>query len=262
MLYFEDKLKQTILQHIQRGRIELFVSVDSDMLVEKRLEIDWPLLDEFVAAARDMKKRYQLSAEPDVMDFFKLDHVVQVHEEQTQNDKLEALIIDAAEEAVKGLCEMREKEGLLLAKDCLMHIDQLEELVRETELLAADVVSRYRERLYARIKEWTEDVLDESRLVTECAIFADRSDITEEITRLKSHFAQFRDILASGGAVGRKLDFLVQELNREANTIGSKANDHQITKLVVEMKSSIEKIKRTSAKYRIVTVRIVYRRSY
>lgn len=91
-----------------------------------------------------------------------------------------------------------------------MHIDQLEELVRETELLAADVVSRYRERLYARIKEWTEDVLDESRLVTECAIFADRSDITEEITRLKSHFAQFRDILASGGAVGRKLDFLVQ----------------------------------------------------
>lgn len=213
------------------------------MLVEKRLEIDLPLLDEFVAAARDMKKRYQLSAEPDVMDFFKLDHVVQVHEEQTQNDKLEALIIDAAEEAVKGLCEMREKEGLLLAKDCLMHIDQLEELVRETELLAADVVFRYRERLYARIKEWTEDVLDESRLVTECAIFADRSDITEEITRLKSHFAQFRDILASGGAVGRKLDFLVQELNREANTIGSKANDHQITKLVVEMKSSIEKIK-------------------
>lgn len=84
LLYFEDKLKQTILQHIQRGRIELFVSVDSDMLVEKRLEIDWPLLDEFVAAARDMKKRYQLSAEPDVMDFFKLDHVVQVHEEQTQ----------------------------------------------------------------------------------------------------------------------------------------------------------------------------------
>ncbi|MCI4139505.1 DUF1732 domain-containing protein, partial [Bacillus vallismortis] len=86
-----------------------------------------------------------------------------------------------------------------------------------------------------------EDVLDESRLVTECAIFAERSDITEEITRLKSHFAQFRDILAVGGAVGRKLDFLVQELNREANTIGSKSNDHQITNLVVEMKSSIEK---------------------
>ncbi|QPZ40725.1 YicC family protein [Bacillus halotolerans] len=243
LLYLEDKLKQTILQYIQRGRIELFVSVDSDMLVERRLDIDWPLLDEFVAAAEDMKKRYQLSAEPDVMDFFKLDHVVQIHEEQTQNEKLEELITAAAEEAVKGLCEMREKEGLLLAKDCLMHIDQLEELAEKTESLAADAVSRYRERLYARIKEWTEDVLDESRLVTECAIFADRSDITEEITRLKSHFAQFRDILAEGGAVGRKLDFLVQELNREANTIGSKANDHQITKLVVEMKSSIEKIK-------------------
>ncbi len=243
LLYVEDKLKQTILQHIQRGRVELFLTVNSDELIKRSLNIDWELLDEYVSAARVMKERYSLAAEPDAMDFFKFEHIAQIHEEQMRDDKLEEVIREAAELAVKELCDMREKEGRLLAEDCFLHIERLETLSEQVKERASAVVIQYRERLYARMKEWTEDALDESRLITECAIFADRSDITEEITRLKSHFVQFRDILKEGGAVGRKLDFLVQELNREANTIGSKANDHQITKLVVEMKSSIEKLK-------------------
>ena len=104
-------------------------------------------------------------------------------------------------------------------------------------------MSQYKERLNQRLQEWIGEALEESRLTTEAAIFADRCDITEEITRLKSHFQQFQQILMQGGAAGRKLDFLVQELNREVNTIGSKANHHHLTKLVVEMKSAIEKIK-------------------
>ncbi|WP_332275216.1 YicC/YloC family endoribonuclease [Bacillus velezensis] len=243
LLYVEDKLKQTILQHIQRGRVELFLTVNSDALIKRSLNIDWELLDEYVSAARVMKERYSLAAEPDAMEFFKFEHIAQIHEEQMRDDKLEEVIREAAELAVKELCDMREKEGRLLAEDCFLHIERLEMLSEQVKERASAVVIQYRERLYARMKEWTEDALDESRLITECAIFADRSDITEEITRLKSHFVQFRDILKEGGAVGRKLDFLVQELNREANTIGSKANDHQITKLVVEMKSSIEKLK-------------------
>lgn len=243
LLYVEDKLKQMILQHIQRGRVELFLTVNSDALIKRSLKIDWELLDEYVSAARVMKERYSLAAEPDAMDFFTFEHIAQIHEEQMRDDKLEEVIREAAELAVKELCDMREKEGRLLAEDCFLHIGRLETLSEQVKDRASAVVIHYRERLYARMKEWTEDALDESRLVTECAIFADRSDITEEITRLKSHFVQFRDILKEGGAVGRKLDFLVQELNREANTIGSKANDHQITKLVVEMKSSIEKLK-------------------
>ncbi|MDY7903633.1 MULTISPECIES: YicC/YloC family endoribonuclease [Bacillus] len=243
LLYVEDKLKQTILQHIQRGRVELFLTVNSDALIKRSLNIDWELLDEYVSAARAMKERYSLAAEPDAMDFFRFEHIAQIHEEQMRDDKLEEVIREAAELAVKELCDMREKEGRLLAEDCFLHIARLETLSEQVKERASAVVIQYRERLYARMKEWTEDALDESRLITECAIFADRSDITEEITRLKSHFVQFRDILKEGGAVGRKLDFLVQELNREANTIGSKANDHQITKLVVEMKSSIEKLK-------------------
>lgn len=243
LLYLEDKLKQIILQNIQRGRIELFVSVDSESLVQRSVKVDWALLDEFVTAAGEMKKRYSLIAEPGVMELLQLEQAVQIREKQTQHDKLEEFLTEAVEEAVKGLCEMRTKEGLLLKEDCLEHLDRLETLAAQVKAHAPAVVKQYQERLYTRMKEWTEDALNESRLITECAIFADRSDITEEITRLKSHFAQFRDILAEGGIVGRKLDFLVQELNREVNTIGSKANDHQITKLVVEMKSSIEKIK-------------------
>lgn len=138
---------------------------------------------------------------------------------------------------------MCEKEGLFLVKDCLMYIDQFEELVREIELLVVDVVFCYWEWLYVRIKEWIEDVLDESWFVIECVIFVDCFDIIEEIIRLKSYFVQFCDILVSGGVVGCKFDFFVQEFNWEVNMIGLKVNDYQIIKFVVEMKSFIEKIK-------------------
>lgn len=138
---------------------------------------------------------------------------------------------------------MCDKEGLFLVKDCLKYIDQFEELVKEIELLVVDVVFCYWEWLYVRIKEWIEDVLDESWFVIECVIFVDCFDIIEEIIRLKSYFVQFCDILVGGGVVGCKFDFFVQELNWEVNIIGLKVNDYQIIKFVVEMKSFIEKIK-------------------
>ncbi|AGN36188.1 YicC family protein [Bacillus paralicheniformis] len=243
LLYLEDKIKQTIFKHIQRGRLELFVSVDDEALVTRKIQVDWPLLEEYQKAAREMKERCRLSGEITLQDAFQFDHVIQVEEETIQNDKLEEVLLEAVEAAVLELCSMREAEGLRLKDDCLQHIERLEKLTDDIAELAPKVVGHYRERLEARLEEWSTDGLDESRLLTEVALFADRSDITEEVTRLKSHFRQFRDICEAGGAAGRKLDFLVQELNREANTIGSKANDHQITKHVVEMKSSIEKIK-------------------
>jgi uncharacterized protein (TIGR00255 family) len=138
---------------------------------------------------------------------------------------------------------MREKEGQRLKMDCMTQLDELCRFAGQIEGQAKRIASLYRERLLARIKEWTPVELDESRLAGEVALFAERADITEELIRLKSHFEQMEEIFESGGTVGRKLDFLVQELNREANTIGSKANDHKITSLVVEMKSRIEKIK-------------------
>ncbi|QHZ46747.1 YicC/YloC family endoribonuclease [Bacillus sp. NSP9.1] len=243
LLYLEDKIKQTIFKHIQRGRLELFVSVDGEALVSRKIQVDWPLLEEYLKAAGEMKDRCQLSGDVTVHDAFQFEHVVQVEEEPVRNEQLEGVLLEAVEEAILELCSMREAEGLRLKEDCLLQIERLEKLTDDVAKLAPRVVDHYRDRLEARLEEWSADRLDESRLLTEVALFADRSDITEEVTRLKSHFRQFRDICDSGGPAGRKLDFLVQELNREANTIGSKANDHQITKHVVEMKSSIEKIK-------------------
>ncbi|MDA1475597.1 YicC/YloC family endoribonuclease [Bacillus changyiensis] len=243
LLYLEETIKQKIFKHIQRGRLELFVSVDGDALVSRKIKVDWPLLEEYITVAGEMKERYQLSGEVTLHDAFQFENVVQVEEEPVQLQHLEQVLLEAVEVAVLELCGMREAEGLRLKEDCLLHIAKLEKLTEEIETLAPMVVDHYRERLKARLEEWSSDSMDENRLLTEVALFADRSDITEEVTRLKSHFSQFRDICETGGAIGRKLDFLVQELNREANTIGSKANDHQITKHVVEMKSSIEKIK-------------------
>ncbi|UOY88967.1 YicC/YloC family endoribonuclease [Bacillus glycinifermentans] len=243
LLYLEDKIKQTIFKHIQRGRLELFVSVDDEALISRKIQVDWPLLEEYMKTADELKDRYKLSGEITLHDAFRFEHVIQIEEEPVYHEHLERVLLETVEAAVSELCSMREAEGARLKDDCLQHIAKLEKLTGEIEALAPAVVDQYRERLESRLEEWSADRFDESRLLTEVALFADRSDITEEVTRLKSHFRQFRDICEAGGASGRKLDFLVQELNREANTIGSKANDHRITKCVVEMKSSIEKIK-------------------
>lgn len=243
LLYLEDKIKQTIFKHIQRGRLELFVSVGDEALISRKIQVDWPLLEEYMKTAGEMKDRYQLSGEITLHDALRFEHVIQIEEEPVYHEHLERVLLEAVEAAVSELCSMREAEGERLKDDCLQHIAKLEKLTGEIEALAPAVVDHYRERLESRLEEWSADRFDESRLLTEVALFADRSDITEEVTRLKSHFRQFRDICEAGGACGRKLDFLVQELNRESNTIGSKANDHHITKRVVEMKSSIEKIK-------------------
>ncbi|WP_353855806.1 YicC/YloC family endoribonuclease [Bacillus sp. Bos-x628] len=243
LLYFEDTLKKIILRHVQRGRIELFVTIEGGKLASRSLQIDWSLLDEYMKAAKDLENRYHISGIQHANDLLQLEQAVQVEESASRNKQLEDLLKEVCEEAVLELCLMRDKEGKTLQKDCELRLSELEAFTEEIEVFAPDVVNQYKERLSQRMKEWTQDAIDESRLVTEVAIFADRCDITEEITRLRSHFQQFQQILTQGGAAGRKLDFLVQELNREVNTIGSKANHHHLTKLVVEMKSAIEKIK-------------------
>ncbi|AIZ60110.1 MULTISPECIES: YicC/YloC family endoribonuclease [Bacillus] len=243
LLYFEDTLKKIILRHVQRGRIELFVTIEGGKLASRSLQIDWPLLDEYMKAAKDLEERYHISGIQHAHDLLGLELAVQVEESASRNEQLEQLLMEACEDAVKELCFMREQEGASLQKDCELRLSELEAYTEEIKVFAPEVVSQYKERLNQRLQEWIGEALDESRLTTEAAIFADRCDITEEMTRLKSHFQQFQQILLQGGAAGRKLDFLVQELNREVNTIGSKANHHHLTKLVVEMKSAIEKIK-------------------
>lgn len=241
--YLEEAMKERIYKYVNRGRIELFATVEGEALVEKRLAIDWQLLEEYVRAAKQIKQKFSLSEEVKMADLLQLEQVANVDEKVNIHPSFEELILDCADKAGAELKEMRANEGRRLKEDCLAQLEELSQFAGQIEGHAKRIASLYRERLLTRIKEWTPLELDESRLITEVALFAERADISEELIRLKSHFQQMRDIFARGGTVGRKLDFLVQELNREANTIGSKANDHKITSLVVEMKSRIEKIK-------------------
>ena len=170
--------------------------------------------------------------------------IVTVRRQQENEDEVWQAVKTVADEALGKFVSMREAEGQRLTEDILSRLAEVEKLVGLAEERSPQTVEAYRERLAAKIQEVLADrQIDETRIITEAAIFADRVAVDEETVRLHSHIAQFKEILESGGCVGRKLDFLVQELNREANTIGSKAQDAQMARIVVALKSNIEKIR-------------------
>lgn len=242
-LSLEDKLKRVIISSIQRGRVEVFITIEGHGLAEKQVNVDWALLSGYMQSLQQVKDTYQISSSIQISDILKLENVFSVTEEETIHHELEESLTDNVHKATKQLVMMRSIEGEQLQKDIVEHISHIEQTAIELHSYAPIVVEAYRERLAKRLKEYVGSVIDEQRLVTEAAIFSDKADINEELKRIHSHIAQFRLSLESGDSIGRKLDFLVQELNREINTIGSKANDAKIANFVVEMKACIEKIK-------------------
>ncbi|WP_409294432.1 YicC/YloC family endoribonuclease [Peribacillus sp. SCS-26] len=242
-LFLEDKIKKQISEYIKRGRIEVYITIEGGHSAERRLEVDWKLLDEFVQAMSQVKEKYNLGTEAAPGDLLKLDHIFRVVEEVESGEELQKKVLSAVREAASSLLQMRQLEGAELGRDMLGNLHQITAAVGKVELMAPAVHENYRKRLYDRIAEYTGGLVDESRLITETAIFAEKADINEELIRLKSHAAQFENTLSQSEPIGRKLDFLVQEMNREANTIGSKANNSQAAAVIVEIKSLLEKIK-------------------
>lgn len=243
LLVFEDKIKKAINQYVHRGRVELYISVEGEDIVKRKLKIDWDLMDQYYQNLLHAKKRYSLEENITLQQLFEPEDLSSIIEEDTKNEHLETLIIDTVDTAMKQLKEMRELEGQQLYHDIKEQIIHITNHVTDIAELAPRVVSQYHERIRKKVNEYVEGVIDESKIVTDVAIFAEKADITEEITRLKSHISQFLETLHIEEVVGRKLDFLLQEMNRETNTIGAKANDHIIAKQVVEVKSLLEKIK-------------------
>ncbi|PLT30122.1 YicC/YloC family endoribonuclease [Peribacillus deserti] len=243
LLFLEDKIKKQVSEYIKRGRAEVFITLEGSGLTTKKLEVDWELADEYVSLMSKVQQKYNLASKPDLGDFLQLDDVITVVEQQADQAYLEDTVLSAVKEASSGLFQMRQLEGAQLAKDMLGHLSRIRSIVEKLEILAPAVAENYRNRLYEKISDYTNGMLDEARLLTEAAIFAEKADINEELTRLESHISQFEKTLAIREPVGRKLDFLVQEMNRETNTIGSKANDSSIAQEVVEVKSLLEKIK-------------------
>lgn len=242
--FMEERLKKLIGTHTSRAKADAFLTVENTQSDTLSICIDKEYTEAYIAALRDLRDSFGLRDDISTMSVARNQEVFTV--EKTKEDE-EAFWNDVKSVAEQALCsydEMRLAEGEKLYAFFLGSLDVIADYVDKIEVLSPATLAAYRERLHARITEMLGDTqVDEGRLLTECAIFADKISVTEEITRLRSHIAQFKQILNENVPVGRKLDFLTQELNREINTIGSKANDNDIAKLVIEVKSEIEKIR-------------------
>lgn len=243
LLKIEDKLKKKLGDHILRGRVEVFVTLSGEAVVNRKVQIDWSLLDQYYQYITSINQKYGLDQQISLNELITREEIISIEESDEENGELEVLVLEAVEEAALGLKAMRQTEGEALARDISENLTQIKQRVNGLRELTPKVVNQYQERLTKRMQDFLAGQIDEARILTEVAVFAEKADISEELTRLDSHIQQFQKIILLKEPVGRKLDFLVQEMNREVNTIGSKANDSTIASEVVEMKSLLEKIK-------------------
>ncbi len=246
-LFAQDVVKERVGARVARGKVDVFVSIDQTGGEALTVTVNEPLARAYLDALWqlyqiDGGQRMSMSYKPTDLASFPDVRVVERQPEDQQ--AVQELILEALETALDDLEAMRCREGARMAQDILARAQRVEELTGQIEARSPQSVADYRERLTARLREILGSAqLDEGRLLTEAAIFADKVAVDEETVRLRSHLAQLRELLGQGGPVGRKLDFLIQEFNREANTIGSKCADLENTRSVVELKAEIEKIR-------------------
>ncbi|WP_263696090.1 YicC/YloC family endoribonuclease [Bacillus thuringiensis] len=243
MMVFEDKIRKIIAEQVRRGRIEVSISITGEGLVERKLSVNWSLLEQYQSIMEDIKGKFQLQDSITLEQLMAMPEVTAIEEVENVNEQFENSLYEAVRQAAHMLKMMRDGEGERLHKDIANRLQEIHNCVNAIIPHAPIVTQKYRERLENRLKELHNQDLDEQRLLTEVAIFAERCDIHEELVRLQSHLEQFRETLQIEEPVGRKMDFIVQEMHREINTIGSKANDLTISKYVVEMKNNLEKIR-------------------
>lgn len=244
LLFLEEKLKALLSEEISRGKVEISVTVTRPESAGMEVSANTELALAYLSALRGMNERLGLNDNLELSDILRLPDVLTVTKEPEDEEAVTQAVLKVAREALDSFLEMRRAEGAKLVEDLAGKISALEVMRGRVAQLEPESTENYRQRLLAKLQELLgERDIDEQRILTETAIFADKIAVDEETVRLKSHLEQFGSLLESGGAVGRKLDFLVQEMNREVNTIGSKAQNLEITKLVVDMKAEIEKIR-------------------
>ena len=243
----EGYLRSVLKERIARGKTDVFVTYENHSEEQGEVWINSARLGEYLTALRREGEKYGLQDDLTLSQVLRMPEVLSAQDLEEDEDLLKSLLTEATEQALSSLDEMREKEGDSLKRDLEEKISALAASREKIAARAPLVVQEYRERLYARIRELLDQETlreaDSSRLEQEITIFSDRCCIDEELTRLNSHFSQFRQIMNQQGPVGRKLDFLTQELNRETNTIASKSNDLEITREALAMKNEIEKIR-------------------
>lgn len=238
----EDKVREFIQSHMSRGKIDVFISYNALGLENKQLIFDEQLAEEYVDVLNKIKLKFEISDLISLSLISRFPDIIRIENKDDQEELWDILKI-ALQQAIGNAIRMRENEGDRLRKDILKRLDIIKSLVNNIELRASSVVEEYRQRLNNRIKDMVNINVDEQRLATEVAIMSDKSSIDEEITRLYSHISQMTDTLNSSEPVGRKLDFIVQEINRESNTINSKVSNIEIINNVIEIKTELEKIR-------------------
>lgn len=243
-LFLEDKLKNYLQGRISRGKIEMFVSIESEGAGDICVSLNRGYLDSYMSALHELAHSYKIKNKVTTADFIGNSDAFVISRSRIDEDTVSEAVLSVTAEAVDCFIAMRQTEGKKLADDVRSRVAFILEKVTFIEERSPETVSAYRERLENKIKELLGGAqYDEARVITETAIYADKVAVAEETVRLRSHMAQLTTLLDSDDAVGRKLDFIVQEMNRETNTIGSKAQNLDIAQTVVDVKAEIEKIR-------------------
>ena len=242
--YAEDAVKQKIKEQVSRGKVDVFISVNTTAGENVKISLNRPVLEGYLEALRTIVADYGVREDISVTSLTRFPEVFLMEKPEEDEAQNTADIVAVAQQAVSTYNAMRETEGAALAADLRSHAAVILSYVEKVEARSPVTVAEYRSRLENKLREVLESTtIDEGRILTEAAIFADKVAVDEETVRLRSHLNQLEGLLQNGGAIGRKLDFLLQEMNREANTIGSKGNDLEQTRNVVEIKAELEKIR-------------------
>ncbi len=245
MLSFaEDAVKQAVKASVSRGKVDVFISLRSEGESDTKISLNGPVLEGYLAAMRQMVTDYGVKDDITTSSVSRLPEVFVIEKPEVDEEQLQKDMLSVVATALANYDAMRCAEGAALDKDLRSRGNTILELVSQVEEGNGQTVIDYRKRLEIKLREVLENTaIDESRILTEAAIFADKVAVDEETVRLRSHLEQMNGMLTAGGAVGRKLDFLLQEMNREANTIGSKCTDVRLARIVVDIKAGLEKIR-------------------
>ncbi len=244
MNFLEDKVRNLVSEYITRGKVDIYVSVESYESADTDIRLNKELAKNYIDVLHELCETFNLKDDISVASVARCGDIFKTERRDEDEDAVWRLVEEAAQKAISDFVSMRTREGERIEADLRERIDYMKSLAQQVDEQSPKTVEEYKEKLYTKIKELVDDRnIDESRVLTEVAIFADKVAVNEETVRLSSHFDEFYQILDMGEPAGRKLDFLIQEINREVNTIGSKAQDVEIAKIVVTLKGEIEKLR-------------------
>lgn len=242
--YLEEKIRKQILSNISRGKVEVSIQLNNNSDLGKKINLNTDIAKKYVEELKKLSEETNIIDNINIMDVARFPDVLNIRIDEEAEEVIEKELFTALDSAIDSFLDMRQKEGSKIKVDLENRIEVIKRKIEQISSISAGLVDEYVVKLETRIKELLKtDVVDQTRLAQEVVIYSDKCSVEEEITRLKSHISQFLNLLNENIAIGKKLDFLIQEMNRETNTIGSKANNLEITNFVVDIKTELENVR-------------------